>query len=102
MAFTEHSRMWRHWKALGSLPRSAWVLSASILVNRCGTMVIPFLVLYLTQKLQMSIGHAGLVVATYGAGALITAPLGGRLADRYGHFLMLWVSLLGSAAILLA
>ena len=42
---------WHPWRGLERLPRAAWVLSAVTLVNRAGTMVLPFLVLYLPEGL---------------------------------------------------
>ena len=50
--------------------------------NRSGTMVLPFLGLYLTTKLGFSMLSAGHVLSVYGLGALAGAWLGGFLADR--------------------
>lgn len=72
------------WRGLGRLPRSLWVLAAVTLVNRAGTMVMPFLVLYLTRVRGVPGARAGLVLAFYGVGALLVAPVAGRLADRIG------------------
>ena len=41
--------MLRHWKDLRHLPRGMWILFATVLVNRAGSMVLAFLVLYLTR-----------------------------------------------------
>ena len=41
----------RLWADLRHLPRTIWLLSGATLVNRVGTMVLPFLTLYLTQSL---------------------------------------------------
>ena len=38
------------WKSLQGLPRPVWALFSATLVNRCGTMVLPFMVLYLTES----------------------------------------------------
>lgn len=70
------------WRGLGRLPRSLWVLSAVTLINRAGTMIMPFLVLYLTRVRGVPAAKAGLVLAAYGVGALLVAPAAGRLADR--------------------
>lgn len=56
------------WRSLKGLPRDVWVLAISSLINRAGTMVLPFLVLYLTQELRFSAPRAGLILAVYGAG----------------------------------
>jgi predicted MFS family arabinose efflux permease len=66
------------------LPRGAWVLATVSLVNRSGTMVLPFLLLYLTQERGFAAVDAGWVQGVYGAGALSGAWLGGLLTDRIG------------------
>lgn len=92
---------WNPWRGLGGLPREVWLLFAATLVNRMGTMVLPFLVLYLTRELQLPAGVAGSVVALYGAGALIAAPIAGRLCDRFGPIRIMRASMVLSGVVLL-
>ena len=40
------------WRGLQGLPVEIWVLAAVTLVNRAGTMVLPFLALYITRFVQ--------------------------------------------------
>jgi len=89
------------WKGLASLPRSVWVVFAVTLINRAGTMVMPFLVLYLTRAMGMPAARAGLALTVYGIGALITGPLSGRLSDRVGALRVAEVSLLVSGVVVL-
>ena len=70
--------------AYAGLPREVWWLALVLFVNRCGSMVLPFLTLYLTRKLEMSEATAGRMVSVYGLGAVCGAYLGGRLAERFG------------------
>lgn len=91
----------RAFRELGSLPREVWVLSGVALVNRAGTMVLPFLALWLTSDLGIPAERAGLVVSAYGAAALVAAPIGGRLADRVGTRRLMLVSLLLSGLLVL-
>ena len=70
------------WRGLGALPKEVWYLCLAILVNRAGTMVLPFLTLYLTVDRQWSAGTAGLALTIYGIASIIVAPLAGRLSDR--------------------
>src|SRR5262245_59574889 len=88
------------WRDLRVLPREMWVLAATTLINRAGTMVLPFLVLYLTEHLRFSESKAGLVLSFYGIGSLVTAPLAGRLSDHLGPLRIMRLSLLLSGAIL--
>ncbi len=56
-------------------------------------MVLPFLVIYMTTKIRVDSGAAGLVLAFYGAGALFTAPFIGRLSDKFGPLFIMRLSL---------
>ena len=89
--------------AYRGLPRSVWLLSGVMLINRCGTMVLPFLTLYMTQHLGFSVEQAGFVMLFFGAGALCGTFLGGFLTDRFGFYAVQLGSLLwgGLALILL-
>src|SRR5215203_2421043 len=89
------------WKSLKGLPRDVWVLALTSLVNRAGTMVLPFLVLYLTRDLGFTAPRAGIALAVYGAGAIIVAPIAGRLTDRLGPLPIMRISLLGTGLLLL-
>ena len=89
------------WKGLRGLPRAVWLVCASTLVNRLGTMALPFLVLYLTEGRRWTPQEAGLGMAVYGAGALAAGPFAGRLADRLGHGRMLKASLWSSGLLLM-
>src|SRR5262245_48956968 len=88
------------WAGLKALPREVWVLTIATLVNRAGTMVLPFLVLYLTDGLGFTAARAGFVLALYGVGALIAAPLAGWLSDRYGGLQIMRESLLITGVLL--
>jgi predicted MFS family arabinose efflux permease len=93
--------MLKHWKSLGSLPRPVWIVCASTLVNRAGSMVLSFLVLYLTRERGFSPEHAGFVLFIYGIGAIAGAPIAGRLADRWGSVPLMRASLVLSGVMLL-
>lgn len=74
----------RAWLELRRLPRRLWVLAAATLINRMGTMALPFLSLYVTRGMGLPPATAGQLWALYGATALCAGPLAGRLADRWG------------------
>src|SRR5258705_13216290 len=70
--------------AYSGLPRATWVLAAVCFVNRCGTMVLPFLMLYLTSQRGFSAAASGVVLSLYGVGAGGGAVSGGVLTDWLG------------------
>ncbi|MFD0686808.1 MDR family MFS transporter [Actinomadura fibrosa] len=87
---------------LGGLPRPFWVLWAGTLLNRLGTMVEPFLGLYLTTTRGLSLGQAGAVMAVLGAGSFAGQLAGGWLADRLGRRITLTAATVGTGAAMLA
>jgi MFS family permease len=86
---------------LKAIPRPVWNLAFATFVNRAGTMVLPFLVIYLTRHLGFSTVHAGYILALYGIGALITAPTAGHLCDRYGAVRIMEISIFANGILLL-
>jgi MFS family permease len=81
------------WRGLKDLPREIWILCTATLVNRVGTMVLPFLVLYITRTLGYAPARAALALTVYGIAALVTMPLAGRLTDRVGPLAVIKTSL---------
>ncbi len=90
------------WRNLGALPREAWLLFWTNLVNRAGLMVLPFLILYLTTERGLSAARAGIVLSAYGLTSIAGAPLAGRLADRIGSLPVMRFSLAMTGVILFA
>ncbi len=73
------------------LTRDMWLLSLVTFINRAGTMVIPFMTVYLTQELQFSKWQAGLVMSFFGVGSILGTMAGGKLSDRHGYYpVMFW------------
>jgi predicted MFS family arabinose efflux permease len=72
--------------AYTGLSKNSWYLSIVMLINRSGTMVVPFLSIYCIQQLHFSIVQAGSIMALFGAGALTGAFLGGKLVDKIGFY----------------
>ena len=84
-----------------AMPRPIWVLLAGTFINRFGTFVLPFLVLYL-RDLGYSAPQGGLAVAMYGVGGIAAVGIGGLLADRIGRKTAVALSMFGSAIATLA
>jgi predicted MFS family arabinose efflux permease len=70
-----------------------WWLALVIFINRSGTMVIPFLTVYLTHQ-GYSLAQAGYVMGAFGLGSILGGYLGGRMTDKVGHFYVQVFSLL--------
>ncbi|MGW1375989.1 MFS transporter [Streptomyces sp. NPDC002446] len=85
----------------GGLPGAFWVLWGGSLVNRLGSMVNPFLSLYLTGARGVSVAATGIVLGVVGVGSVISQPLGGFLADRFGRRVALTGGMLANGATLL-
>jgi predicted MFS family arabinose efflux permease len=82
--------------AYSGLSKDTWLLSIVMLVNRAGTMVVPFMTLYLTSpEMGYSVGQAGLVFGLFGAGAFCGAWLGGKMTDKFGFYPVQLITLLG-------
>ncbi|WP_347158298.1 MDR family MFS transporter [Pontibacter chitinilyticus] len=79
--------------AFGGLSKDAWMMSVVMLINRSGSMVTPFLSIYVTSMLGYTLREAGIILSIYGMGAVCGAFLGGWLTDRIGHFRVQFVSL---------
>jgi predicted MFS family arabinose efflux permease len=83
--------------AFSGLSRRVWLLAAATLVNRSGTMVLPFLALYLTADRGFSITDAGRALAAWGIGGIAGSYLGGWLSDRTSALAVMRATLLGTA-----
>ena len=82
-------------KAYSGLSRNSWYLCLVMFINRSGTMVIPFMTIYCTQKLHFTVEQTGIIMALFGIGSLCGAFIGGKLTDKYGFY---YVQVLGLVA----
>jgi predicted MFS family arabinose efflux permease len=87
--------------AFSGLPRDVWLLSIVLMVNRAGSMVLPFISLYLTQEKGLDVTTAGAVLSLYGLGSAIGSWVGGWASDRIGAERSLVISLTGSGVLFL-
>ncbi|MDH7461353.1 MFS transporter [Chitinophagaceae bacterium 26-R-25] len=72
--------------AYKGLSRSTWCLSLVMLINRSGTMVVPFMTIYATQKLHFTLTQAGIIMGLFGLGAIAGAFIGGKVTDKLGFY----------------
>lgn len=89
------------WTRYTNLPRAVHVLCLGTLINRAGTLVIPFLTIYLREEVHLDVEFATTAMGAFGLGAMIAALLGGHLADWLGRRVVMLLGMAGGAAILL-
>lgn len=84
-------------KSYSGLTAPAWMLAFVLLINRSGSMVLPFLSLYLKDELNLSIEDVAFILTMFGFGSLVGSYLGGHLTDKIGTFAVQFWSLLLTA-----
>ncbi|WP_165732277.1 MFS transporter [Polaribacter sp. 20A6] len=78
------------------LSTEVWWLALITFINRSGTMVIPFLSLYLTKSLHFSLSDVGWIMSFFGLGSVVGTWIGGKLTDIIGYYKVMLVSLFGT------
>lgn len=78
------------------LSREVWWLALITLINRAGTMVIPFLSLYLTESLHFTLNNVAWIMSAFGFGSVAGSWLGGKLTDKIGYYKVMFYSLLAT------
>ena len=84
------------------LSKEVWWLALITLINRAGTMVIPFLSLYLTEDLEFSKPQVGWIMSAFGLGSVAGSWLGGKLTDKIGYYKVMVRSLLSTGILFIA
>ena len=80
--------------AYKGLSKPVWILALVMLINRSGTMVVPFLSVYSREAMGFTLQQTGIALGFFGLGSMGGAWLGGWLTDRFGHFFVQLFSLL--------
>ncbi|MEC4052450.1 MFS transporter [Myroides odoratimimus] len=78
------------------LSSASWMLAIVMLINRSGSMVLPFLGVYMTKELHFSQEQTGYVLACFGVGSIIGTTVGGWVTDKIGNYKVQYLSLIGS------
>lgn len=81
------------------LSREVWFMALTMLVNRAGAMVIPFLSLYLTSYLDFSMSQVGWILSFYGFGSVAGVFMGGKMSDLFGYYKVMYLSLIATAIV---
>ena len=67
------------------LPRNMYIMFLATVINRFGDFVMPFLTSYLTLKIGLSYGVAGIIVTINLLMGIPSSLLGGKFADEIGR-----------------
>ena len=73
-------------KTYNEFPRTFWVVVGTQFIDAIGnTLLFPFFALYVTQKFDVGMTQAGIILATNSVAGIVGSTIGGALADRYGR-----------------
>ncbi|MBK5207967.1 MAG: MFS transporter [Flavobacteriaceae bacterium] len=80
-------------ESFSGLSKEVWWLALITFINRAGTMVLPFLSLYLTKEMNLTLSQVGWIMSSFGVGSLLGSYLGGKLSDKIGFYKVMFFSL---------
>jgi MFS family permease len=83
------------------LPATVHLLCVGSFINRVGSFVMLFLSIYISEELQLGADFASYCIGAFGCGSVISALIGGQLADQFGRRRTMLLALFGGAATLL-
>src|SRR5690606_26461667 len=79
-----------YWKnylsAYQGLSNATWLLALVMFINQSGSMVLPFLGVYMSTVLEFSLKNTGIVLSTFGVGSILGSLIGGWLTDKLGSY----------------
>jgi len=81
-------------KAYSGITQPAWMLALVLLINRSGSMVLPFLSVYLKDEMEFTLQQVGIILSLFGVGSLVGSIIGGYLTDKIGTFKVQFGSLI--------
>ena len=88
----------KYQKTFREFPARFWVLVLATFIDMIGgTMIFPFFALYITQKFDVGMTQAGVLLAMFSFSGLIGGMLGGALTDKFGRKGMVLFGLVVSA-----
>lgn len=89
-------------KSFSGLSKDIWLLALISFINRAGTMVVPFLTVYLTHEKHFTLEQAGWIMTCFGLGSILGSFAGGKLTDRLGYYpVQLWTLTLSGLVFIL-
>ena len=83
---------------VGKFPRNFWTLIGALFIDRVGgSLVFPFLSLYISTKFNVGMTEVGMMFALFMGSAFWGNMLSGALADKYGRKKLIIIGLITSA-----
>ena len=79
-------------EAYHGITKPVWILATIQLINRTGSMVLPFMTVYMTSALGYTKTEAGIIMSIFGICSLAGSYLGGRCTDKFGPFKVQFLS----------
>ena len=79
------------------LNNDIYVFGLMMLINRIGTLILPFLTLYITKELGWTTVDAGTATMWFGLGSLAGALIGGEMTDKIGYYKTMAISLFSAS-----
>ncbi|NTV37524.1 MAG: MFS transporter, partial [Anaerolineaceae bacterium] len=90
-------------KIYNEFPRKFWIVVAVSFIDRVGgTLLFPFFSLYITQKFQVGMTQAGIILGLFSIFGLFGGMIGGALTDKFGRRKLILFGLVFSAISTLA
>jgi MFS family permease len=90
-------------KIYNEFPRKFWIVVLVSFIDRVGgTLLFPFFSLYITQKFQVGMTEAGVILGLFSIFGLVGGMIGGALTDRFGRRKLILFGLVFSALSTLA
>jgi MFS family permease len=78
--------MFQFRKIYHEFPTKFWIVATVAFIDRVGgTLLFPFLSLYITQKFQVGMTQAGIILGIYSIFGLAGGMIGGALTDKFGR-----------------
>ncbi|HSK66960.1 MAG TPA: MFS transporter, partial [Anaerolineales bacterium] len=85
-------------KTYNEYPSLFWIVVATLFIDAIGsTLLFPFFALYITEKFNVGMTQAGILLGMSSLFGLIGSVIGGALADRFGRRKLILFGLVFSA-----
>ena len=90
--FNKAKETWREF------PLTFWILVITTFIDKIGgTLIFPFFALYVTQKFDVGMTQAGVLLAIFSVSGFLGSMIGGALTDKFGRRGMVLFGLVFSA-----